>query len=73
MPRFSKKHVNEIIETLELERQQFLLNFALFLQSPTRDYFAAPNEIRSFVHDLFYEDFLKSDTPEQVLTFSGYS
>jgi hypothetical protein len=49
------------------KRQYFLRCFAIYLQRQGRDYFANPDEMRSFIKDLFSDDLRKTDTPEQLL------
>lgn len=52
------------------DRLIFLRNFAIYLQQRDREFFAAPNEIRDLVKDLFEGYLKRTDSPELLL--DGY-
>lgn len=58
---------SEIGDLNAADRLRFLRTFAVYLQSPTHELFAEPDEIREIVRSLFTERLRQSDTPEQLL------
>ncbi len=49
------------------DRLHFLRSFALFLQQPSRDFFASPEDVRGLVQSLFRKRLEATDQPHQEL------
>lgn len=49
------------------QRLVWLRQFAIYLQRKEGTFFATPNEIKSLVERIFYQEIRKSDTPSQLL------